>query len=99
MSRHDVVRGPAQKKFSPREKAELVAREVKRRLIAQGIMSDPSKREPKFEFHWQTASGQIGGIEKANTKGEARARIKASLGVKTMPAGIQIVRITPGANQ
>jgi hypothetical protein len=75
-------------------------REIKRRLIASGQMTDPRLAPPRYEWHW-SVGGNKGGVVQANTKGEARARIKEALGLRkkdTFPSVIKIVRVTPNAD-
>lgn len=85
-------------KITPKEFMEKLRREVKRRLVADGLVVDPSKQPPKYEWHWML--GDRYGIVRANTSGEARGRIKQELGLKDrLPKEIQIVRIDPNANQ
>lgn len=98
--RHDIVRGTGLPKKTKREMAKAMAIEIRRRLIAAGVVSNPALAGPKYEWHWETATGAVGGIQEANTKGEARSQIKAALGLKssdTLPHGIRIVRVTPSA--
>lgn len=72
-------------------------REVKRRLIADGMISDPATQPPKYEWHWEL--GDRGGVVLANTRGEARSQIKTDLGINTrLPTNITIVRVTPSAD-
>ncbi len=97
--RRDIVRGTPLPKKTKKEMAAQMAREIKRRLIKHGLVTDPSLNPPKYEFHW--ALGQRGGgIVKANTAGEGRGLIKAALGLRskdTLPSNITIVRVTPSA--
>lgn len=76
---------------------EKLRRELKRRLIADGHVSDPSKAPPKYEYHWATEN--VGGIVQANTTGEGRAAIKRALGVAKLPKNIRIIRVVPDADQ
>jgi hypothetical protein len=92
-----VRRRPATK----RKMAAGLLRELKRRLIASGQMSDPSLAPPKYEWHWAIGDRNQGGVVEANTKGEARALIKGALGLRkkdTLPSVIKIVRVTPDAD-
>lgn len=81
-----------QVKVTPEQVMEKLRREVKRRLLADGLISDPSKAPPKYEWHWML--GDQYGIVRANTSGEARGKIKQELGLKKrLPKEIQIVRV------
>lgn len=85
-------------KLTTAEYMVKLRREVKRRLIADGLISDPSKQPPKYEWHWKL--GERGGIVVANNGGEARGLIKKELGLKQrLPNHIQIVRVIPNADQ
>lgn len=80
--------------------AEQKAREIKKQLIAAGHLTDPATARPKYDYHWGIEN-RVGGVVQANTKGEARARIKTVLGLKksdTLPAVIKIVRVIPSAS-
>lgn len=81
----------------PSKKARLafLYREVKRRLIKDGKIDDPSKRPPKYQYHWTVGDRDQGGIVVANTMGEARGLIKKQIGIKKgrLPQCIKIVRI------
>lgn len=99
-TQHETIRQPRRRPHTKREMAAGLFREVKRRLIASGQMSDPSLAPPKYDWHW-CISGNRGGIVSANTKGEAKALIKEALGLRkkdTLPSVIKIVRVSPDAN-
>ena len=81
----------------PREFHDRIVRgaqkQIKRQLIESGQMQDPKKRRPKYLYIWD-CNGVIGRVE-ADTSGDARALIKAQLGIskkKRLPEGIEIVR-------
>lgn len=110
MSRRSIHQMPiflTKSTLSLKEAVAKVRRHMKRLAIADGHITDPAKLPPKWEWHWgisergaPTAIG-VGGIVRANTKGEARALIKRELGCKPkerLPHCIQIVRVKPNAN-
>jgi hypothetical protein len=74
-----------------------VQREMKRRMIADGVIEDPRTKRPKFDWHWSIGE-TTGGIVQANTRGEARAQIKHRLKLHRLPVGITIIKIAPNAN-
>lgn len=81
---YNAMRPSSDRKQTLKEFMAMANREAKRRMIADGIIEDPSRKEPKFQFHWEatvTHVGSTGGIVKANTRGEARALIKKELGL------------------
>ncbi len=80
---------------SKKERLAFLFREVKRRLIKDGKIDDPSKRPPKYQYHWTVGDRDQGGIVVANTMGEARGLIKKQIGIKRgrLPQCIKIVRI------
>lgn len=82
-------------KLTTRDKFKRFYREVKRKLIADGKIVDPSKRAPKYQYHWTIGDRDQGGIVAANTTGEARGLIKKQIGIKRgrLPQCIKIVRI------
>lgn len=82
-------------KQTKKEKLAFLFREVKRRLIKDGKIDDPSKRPPKYQYHWTVGDRDQGGIVAANTMGEARGLIKKQIGIKKgrLPQCIKIVRI------
>lgn len=59
-----------------------IKRQMKRHLIRDGKIQDPATARPRFEWHWCTPEGSVGGSVSANTKGEARALVKKELGIK-----------------
>ncbi len=80
---------------SKKERLAFLFREVKRRLIKDGKIVDPSKNPPKYQYHWTVGDRDQGGIVVANTMGEARGLIKKQIGIKRgrLPQCITIVRI------
>lgn len=85
------------RKVTLAEFQQRLQREVKRRLIKDGLIEDPSKRRPKYDWHY--LGNTVGGSVEANTKGEARGLIKKRHGFKgRLPADIQIVRLVPNAD-
>jgi hypothetical protein len=87
---HSTVR-----KTTKKDRFKRFYREVRRRLIADGKIVDPSKNPPKYQYHWTVGDRDEGGIVYANTTGEARGLIKKWLGIKKgrLPEVIKIVRI------
>jgi len=87
-------------KLTKRDKFKRFYREVKRRLIADGKIVDPSKHPPKYQYHWTVGDRDQGGIVCANTTGEARGLIKKQIGIKKgrLPQCIKIVRILNDAS-
>ncbi len=83
------------RKTTKAERFKKFYREVKRKLIADGKIADPSKREKKFQYHWTIGTRDEGGIVLADTTGEARGLIKKQLGIKKgrLPECITFVRI------
>lgn len=70
-------------------------------MIAAGEVIDPSKAEPRFEWHWHSPVADVTGVVKANTRGEARSRIKGKLGISAqgrLPTDVAIVRVIPNAD-
>lgn len=68
-------------------------RAVKRQLIDQGVIMDPSARPPKYQFTW--AYGELTGECFADTRSEARAIIKRDLGIpkkQRLPSEVTINR-------
>jgi hypothetical protein len=100
-------------KLTKRQILTKLQREVKRRMIADGVIEDPSQREPRFEWHWEYVDSVLGnlvhhggGVVKADTRSEARALIKEELGrtvpttfsnLKRLPHNISIVKVVPNA--
>lgn len=80
-------------KLTVSEVGEMLRREIKRRAVRGGHIEDPAQKLPKWEFHWKFRD--FGGMSRANTKAEAIALIKADMGVKKLPASIEIVRVEP----
>jgi hypothetical protein len=95
--RKDVPNRDRPAKITKTELQGRLYRKVKRRLIADGLISDPSKARPKFDWHW-AVNGEVGGVIEANTRSEARARIKEQLMVGKLPDGLQIVKVIPNAD-
>jgi len=87
-------------KLTKRDKFKRFYREVRRRLIADGKIVDPSKNPPKWQYHWTVGDRDQGGIVCANTTGEARGLIKKQIGIKKgrLPNCIKIVRIPNDAS-
>lgn len=99
-TRIETTRPVRRRPHTKREMATGLLREIKRRLIASGQMTDPRLAPPRYEFHW-SVGGNKGGVVLANTKGEAKARIKDALRLRKkdkLPSVIQIVRVTPNAD-
>lgn len=113
-SRGDVGFGSRQRprKFTKPEKVAMIKREINRRLISDGTLSDPSKARPKLDWHWHYKgstqgldlqgvlhrSNEIGGIVAANTRSEAKAQIKKNFPGGKLPKTLTITGIAPDAN-
>lgn len=82
-------------RHTKRQKLNMLFREVKRRLIADGKIADPRQRPKKYQFHWTVGDRDQGGIVLADHTGEARGLIKKAIGIKRgrLPQCIKIVRI------
>src|SRR4051812_20427611 len=112
-SRGDVGFGSRQRprKFTKPEKVAMISREIRRRLIADGTLSDPSKARPKMDWHWEYVGevsvpdeqgilvdvDRCGGVIAANTRSEAKAQLKQIFG-KKLPTNLKIVGVVPDAN-
>jgi hypothetical protein len=79
-------------KYTYEEVMGYLKREMKRRMIADGLIIDPRNAPPRYKWEW-TYADHKGEVE-ANTRGEARSRIKAALGIrkKRLPLGVIITR-------
>jgi hypothetical protein len=68
-------------------------RQMKRKMIADGVIVDPRNAPPKYQWEWQ--HDDTNGVVDANTRGEARALIKKAMFLspnKRLPMGVQITR-------
>jgi hypothetical protein len=87
------IQFPRQHKFTYEEVLGYLKRQMKRQMIADGLIVDPSKAPPKYLWNWyhEDKNGEV----TANTRGEARSLIKKALGVspnKRLPLDIIIQR-------
>lgn len=82
-------------KLTKADRFKKFYREVKRKLIADGRIADPSQRPKKWQYHWTIGDRDEGGIVYADHTGEARGLIKKALGIKKgrLPECIKFVRI------
>lgn len=98
MERRDylLTKSPRPRKFTKREMAAKLFREIKRRLIADGKVTDPASAPPKYRYHWGLGmNSSVGGIVEANTAGEARSIIKSALNLRPkdrLPKVVVMVR-------
>jgi len=72
-----------------------IKRQIKRKAVTDGVIVEPSKRPPRFEWLW--ALGDQCGSVRANTRSEARSLIKTVLGLRKtdrLPVNIDIVKST-----
>jgi hypothetical protein len=73
----------------PRVFIMQLTRAIRRDMIAKGEIPDPQKREPRWKFDW--TYGKITGTVYADTRSEARSKIKKSLGIKKrLPIEVEI---------
>lgn len=88
------------RKTTKRQRFNKFYREVKRRLIADGKIADPSQRPKKWQYHWAVGDRDEGDIVYADTTGEARGLMKKQLGIKKgrLPQCIKFVRIPNDAS-
>jgi hypothetical protein len=80
---------------------DAIGRKIKRDMIDNGLIADPSKRAPRHRWAWQCGEpgDRKGGIVAADTRSQARALIKKEMGLKPqhrLPVGIQIEIIGGG---
>lgn len=84
---------PTIRQLTKTEVVGMLTRGAKRQLIAEGQIQDPRTRPKRYLYIFDCA-GVIGQV-KADTTGEARAKIKKQLGIsknKRLPKDIQITR-------
>jgi len=101
MTRHDRAAAIARKprKLTFREAVVKVRRAIKRRLIGEGHIMDPSKRLPRFR--WTYVYGEQTDVVLADTRSQAKAIIKRALGLAKghrLPAEVQITGESTRAN-
>lgn len=97
LTKHDYTEAHPHRRRKPtrRELAMKLFREIRRQMIASGEVPNPATAPPKYEFRWSVGSVTAGKI-RANTTGEARARVKALLGLgssRRLPQSVKIERL------
>lgn len=93
MTRHDLVR-TSRPTRTRKKVTEFARRELKRQVVAHGLLPNPAEQPPKYRWSWKWDS--CGGVVEANTRGEARARIKQKLDLPKrarLPKELQIERL------
>ncbi len=84
------------RKIGFEEALALVKREVKRRMVADGVIADPAKRPPRFHWNWE-CTGKSGTVQ-ADTRSDARGLIKSKLGLRKkdrLPIDTTIIKVEP----
>ncbi len=75
------------------EAMEMLKRQIKRKAVMDGLIADPSKRPPRFDWDWQYESEK--GTVQADSRSDARGLIKQNLGIpqnERLPVNITITR-------
>jgi hypothetical protein len=85
---------PTPVKFTRNEINEFIRRHFKRRMIEQGLLPAKVEKPPKFVWGF-SYEGEHSSVT-ANTRSEARAKIKKLLGLKRLPPHFDLEKI--GAN-
>jgi len=83
-----------QRRMTREQFAKLWTRRMKKALLAKGLV----KYTPKKRWLWDIPGNVlIGGVVEAHTRSEARAQIKANLGINKgrLPIGITIYEVMP----
>lgn len=80
------------KKFSRQEINEFIRRHFKRRMIEQGLLPETPEKPPKFVFSY-THDGKPATVP-ANSRSDARCRIKKLLGVSKLPPGFKLEKVS-----
>jgi len=81
------------KKFSRQEINEFIRRHFKRRMIQQGLLpAVPVEKPPKFVFGF-SYEGEISSVA-ANSRSDARCRVKKLLGLSKLPPGFVLEKIS-----
>jgi hypothetical protein len=77
--------------------ARKLAKAMKRQLIDDGLIMDPTNRPPRYRFEW--VWGRLSGAVVADTKSDARSLVKRALALPKNARLPQSVVITRHTNQ
>jgi len=82
---------PTPVKFTRQEINEFIRHHFKRRMISQGLLKALVEKPPKFVwgFSYQGEHSSVA----ANTRSEARGKIKKYLGLKRLPPHFDLEKI------
>jgi len=84
------------RKIGFEEALARIKREAKRRMVADGIIVDPSKRPPRHQWDWECLSAGKGGTVQADTRSESRSLIRSMLGLRKkdrLPMDTTIIKV------
>jgi hypothetical protein len=87
------------RKIGFEEALARVKREIKRRAVADGVIIDPTRRPPRYEWDWECLSAGDAGTVQADTRSQARSLIKSALGLRKkdrLPIDTTIIKVEGG---